>query len=75
MTEPLLDGRCAAAVPEPPVPARTWLRIGTGYNLGRRGGKLSGQFGLGEMYHESIDVSGKYTSWRVGAGLRYSFWR
>ena len=30
--------RVELAVPEPPVPARTWLRVGTGKNLGRRGG-------------------------------------
>jgi len=30
--------RVELAVPEPPVPARTWLRIGAGKNLGRRGG-------------------------------------
>lgn len=118
--------RVEIAVPEPPVPARTWLRIATGKNLGRRGGarwitgvamtltgsqwltgvptslsadgdshvaffgdafvpvghaanpvelKLSAQFGLGDIYHESISAMGKYTSWRFGAGLRYSFGR
>lgn len=117
--------RVEIAVPEPPVPARTWLRIGTGKNLGRRGGarwltgvamtlpgsqwltggailpgdgdshlaffgdgfvplgndaspvelKLSAQLGLGNIYHESLGVNGKYTSWRFGAGLRYSFGR
>jgi hypothetical protein len=118
--------RVEIAVPEPPVPARTWLRIGTGKNLGRRGGarwmtgvamtlpgaqwltgvptslsgdgdshvaffgdafvpvgrganpvelKLSAQLGLGDIYHESIGVNGEYTSWRFGAGLRYSFGR
>ena len=30
--------RVELAVPEPPVPARTWLRIETGKNLGRRRG-------------------------------------
>jgi hypothetical protein len=118
--------RVDLSVPEPPVPARTWLRIGAGKNLGRRGGarwivgvattlpgaelitgvptnlsgdgdshmaffgdafvpighgarpvelKLSTQIGFGDIYHESLDMTGKYTSWRLGAGLRYSFGR
>lgn len=105
--------RVEVAVPEPPVPAPTWVRIGTGYNLGRRGGtrwfagvatpwpggddshhaafgdlfvplgqgaapmelRLSAQFGLGDIYHESIGANGTYTSWRFAAGLRYSFGR
>jgi hypothetical protein len=105
--------RVEVAVPEPPVPGRTWLRIGTGYNLGRRAGsrwitgvattwpgggdphmaffgdafvplgqgaspaelKLSAQFGFGKIYHESISMNGAYTSWRLGAGVRYSFGR
>ena len=116
--------RVELAVPEPPVPARTWLRIGMGKNLSRRGGarwitgvamtlpgsqwitgvpttlsgdgdshvaffgdafvpvghganpvelKLSAQVGFGDIYHESMSTLGQYTSWRFGAGLRYSF--
>ena len=30
--------RVEVAVPEPPVPGHTWVRIGAGYNLGRRAG-------------------------------------
>ena len=106
-------GRVEIVVPDAPVRLHTWMRIGTGYNLGRRPGArwytgvalrwpgkddsgaawfgdvlaplgrrgspvelaLGGQVGFGRMYHESIGAMGGFESWRLTAGLRYSFGR